>query len=124
MPYSFSMPKASTKQVHVLEKFVVQNIKHWQEYVSNLQRDLLTLEKVVSSLQKVKEEAQKEFKKVESQIKYHPMLISSREAKLTQLFEDHSALVKKVEDLRYQNNANETIQAAFDDRTKAFAKKS
>lgn len=52
------------------------------------------------------------------------MLISSREAKLTQLFEDHSALVKKVEDLRYQNNANETIQAAFDDRTKTFAKKS
>jgi hypothetical protein len=37
------------------------------------------------------------------------MLISSREAKLTKLFEELSALVKKVEDLYYQNSANEII---------------
>jgi hypothetical protein len=37
------------------------------------------------------------------------MFISFREAKLTQLFEKLSVLVKKDEDLRYHNSANEII---------------
>jgi hypothetical protein len=32
MPYSFNMPKSSSKQqVPILEESVVQNIKHWQK---------------------------------------------------------------------------------------------
>ncbi len=67
-----------------------------------MQRDLLALEEIVSSLQKVKEEAQKEFEKVDGQVEYHLMLISFGQAKLAQFLEELEILVKKVEDLRCQ----------------------
>ncbi len=50
----------------------------------------------------MKEEAQKEFEKVDGQAEYHLMFISSKQAKLAQLLEDLEMLVKKVEDLRCQ----------------------
>jgi hypothetical protein len=36
MPYSSNMPIISSKQAHVLGEFLVQCIKHWQDYISNL----------------------------------------------------------------------------------------
>jgi hypothetical protein len=45
-----------------------------------LQKDLLALEEIVSSLQNVKKEAQKEFEKVKGQAKYRFMFISSGHA--------------------------------------------
>jgi hypothetical protein len=36
------------------------------------------LEEIVFSLQKVKEEAQKEFEKVDGQVEYRPIFISSK----------------------------------------------
>ncbi len=63
MPYSSNMPKTSSKQVLVLGESLVKCIKHWQDYIFNLQKDLMALEKIVFSLEKVKEEAQKEFEK-------------------------------------------------------------
>jgi peptidoglycan hydrolase CwlO-like protein len=57
------------------------------------------LKEIIFSLQKVKEEAQKEFEKVDGQVEYHLMLISSKQAKLVQLVKKLEVLVKKVEDL-------------------------
>lgn len=57
MPTS-SMPKAPKKQKgHVLREFQVQCIKMWQEYISNLHRDLPTLKKRVTSFLKLKNKA-------------------------------------------------------------------
>jgi hypothetical protein len=46
---------------------------------------LPTLEDYISSFQKLKDEAQKAFKKVEGQVEYCVMFIATREAKLIQL---------------------------------------
>ncbi len=99
MPYSSSMLRISSKQMPILGKFLVQCIKHQQDYIYNLQKDLPALEEIVSSLQKVIEEAQKEFKKVNGQAKYRLMFISSGQAKLVQLIEELEVPIKKVEDL-------------------------
>ncbi len=80
------MPKALSKQqVHVFKEFQVQCINFWQEYIFNLHKDLPTLEDYISSFQKLKDEAQKAFKKVEGQVEYCVMFIATREAKLIQL---------------------------------------
>jgi hypothetical protein len=81
-----------------------------------LQRDLPALKEIVSSLQKVKEEAQKEFDKVKGQAEYRLMLISSGHAKLTQLLEELEASVKKVEDMRCHNSTEEIIKAALGEK--------
>lgn len=117
MPYSSNMPKSLSKQqVPVLGVSLVHCIKHLQEYISNLQRNLPALKEIVSSLQKVKEEAQKEFDKVKGQAEYRLMLISSGHAKLTQLLEELEALVKKVEDMRCHNSTEEIIKAALGEK--------
>jgi hypothetical protein len=46
---------------------------------------LPTLEDYIYSFQKLKDEAQKAFKKVEGQVEYCLMFIATREAKLFQL---------------------------------------
>lgn len=110
MSYSSSMPKALSKQVHVLGG--VYNLVHQAlaRLYFQFAKDLLALEEIISSLQKVKGEAQKEFEKVDGQIEYYLMFTSSRQAKLAQFLEE---LIKKVEDLHCQNSAQETIQSAF-----------
>ncbi len=59
MPYTSSMPKASSKQVHVLGESLSYALNTSKIIFFNLQRDLPTLEEIVSSLQKVKEEGPK-----------------------------------------------------------------
>jgi hypothetical protein len=54
MPYTSSMPKASSKQVHVLGESLSYALNTGKIIFFNLQRDLPTLEKIVFSLQKVK----------------------------------------------------------------------
>jgi hypothetical protein len=49
---------------------------------------LPTLQNYVSSFQKLKDEAQKAFKKVERQVEYRFMFIATREAKVFQLQSD------------------------------------
>jgi hypothetical protein len=55
----------------------VQCIENWQEYIFAIQKDLLALEEHVSSLHKHKDDAQKDFEKVEGQIEYY--FISSQQ---------------------------------------------
>jgi hypothetical protein len=78
MSYSCSMPKALSKQVHVLGG--VYNLVHQAlaRLYFQFAEDLLALEEIISSLQKVKGEAQKEFEKVDGQTEYYLMFTSSR----------------------------------------------
>ncbi len=90
------MPKALSKQqVHVFKEFQVQCINIWQEYTFNLHKDLPTLQNYVSSFQKLKDEAQKAFKKVERQVEYRFMFIATREAKVFQLQSDQVGQIQK-----------------------------
>jgi hypothetical protein len=63
MPYSSSMPIVSSKQMHVLGESLSSASSTGKITFFNLQKDLPTIEEIVSSLQKVKEEAQNELKK-------------------------------------------------------------
>ncbi len=92
--------------MHVLGKSLVQCIKHWQRYISNLQKDLPALKEIMCSLHKVKEEAHKELNKVEGQAEYRLVFISSKHTKLTQLLE-------KLKDLHCHNNTKETMKVTL-----------
>jgi hypothetical protein len=72
-----------------------------------MQWNLLTLKGWVSSLHTLKDEAQKEFKKVEGQVEYRLMLITSRETKLSQLQLKLNAHILNVCKLSYDNSSIE-----------------
>ncbi len=45
-----------------------EHIKEWEEYICVLEKEMPTLEVVMDSLKKVKDEADREFTKVEGQV--------------------------------------------------------
>jgi hypothetical protein len=99
------MSKPSNKQkIHVFKETQVLCIVKWQEYVSNIQRDLLALEGWVFSLHTLKNGAQKEFEKVEGQVEYRLMPIASGEAKLSWLQSKLDAHIFNVYKLCSENS--------------------
>ncbi len=82
MPNNNMSKPPNKQQIHVFKETQVLCIAKWQEYVSNIQWKLLTLEGQTASLHTIKDEAKKEFKKVEGQVEYCLMFITLRETKL------------------------------------------
>jgi hypothetical protein len=109
-----NMSKPSNKQeIHVLRETQVLCIAKWQEYVSNIQQDLLALEGQVFSLHTLKDEAQKEFEKVEGQVEYCFMFIASRETKLSQLQSKLNSHILNVYKFHFENSFAKAIVVAF-----------
>ncbi len=109
-----NMSKPPNKQqIHVFKETQVLCIAKWQKYVSNIQWNLLTLEGWVSSLHTLKDEAQKEFKKVEGQVEYCLILITSRETKLSKLQSKLNAHILNVCKLSYDNSSIEANRMTF-----------
>lgn len=77
----------------------MQCIKKWREYIFILEKQLLTSKEFVSSLQKQKDKVQRNFEKVEGQVKDRLFLITKGEEKLYLLqlqLDDHNYNVRNL----------------------------
>jgi hypothetical protein len=61
-------PPSKQHQGHHFMEVQAEHIKEWEEYICVLEKEMPTLEVVMDSLKKVKDEADREFTKVEGQV--------------------------------------------------------